>query len=149
MTKLAIAYLRQKVCLVFDRVSSRTKVIFAIFIYYGCIMPCRRLIKPVSVSLLEKSKFDNLIAHHVRMRRQSLLHCIKRIFHNMRPILFVQRNDVKWQIVAPSYKPAHFNILFGTAIAFAVIQSYLYIEQMQLMSLLLQQMHGNRTIDTS
>lgn len=77
VVQLLIAYLGQEIGLVLDRIRSGGEIAPASRLDDVRIMPRGRHIELMSLAALEIAELDNLVAHHVRMRRQPLFHGIK------------------------------------------------------------------------
>ena len=61
----------------------------------------------------------------------------------------MERHNIKWQRIFSRYIAAHLYILLGGAITLAGVQTYAYVKEMQVMTLLQQPVNGHRTVNAS
>ena len=112
-------------------------------------MACGRLVEILSPALFEIAEFHQLVAHHVGMGGESLLHGAQRIGHHRVPVFLVKRHHLERQVILARYQSAHFNIFVGRAVALAVVVAYPYVEKMQVVTLLFQQVDHNGAVNSA
>ena len=61
----------------------------------------------------------------------------------------MERYDFQRQTVTTGYQSTHLYVLFGRAVTFSVIIAYLYVEQVQVMSLLTQTVYCHSRVYSS
>lgn len=150
MVQLFVTYACQEVGLILDRVDGCAQPFVTIGIGDdGCVMAGCGHVVEVSPALLEISELYHLVAHHVGIWRQPLAHCAQGVFHDVVPIFLVQRYYIEGQSEAACYERAHLYVLVSRAVALAVVQSYAYVEQVQVVPLFEQAVDGYGAIDAS
>ncbi len=149
MLQLAVADLGEKVGLVLDRIGCRGKIQFPADLLDRCVVAGGDLVEGVSPFLFEIPELDKLVAHHVRVGSETLADSAQGVGHNAVPVFLVKRHGLERQSVFAGYQRAHLDVFIGRAVAFAVVAADAYVEQVQIMSLPVQNVDHNRAVDSS
>ena len=149
MTQLVIAYAREEIGLVFDRVDRRGEPYLAVEFFCRGIMACGCLVELPAPSLLEITEFDYLVAHYIGVGRQALTDGLQGVFHDIIPIFLMERNDIEGQIEAPRDELTYLDVFFGRTIAFVGVESDAYIKEMQVMAHFEQAVDRDRAVDSA
>ena len=93
--QLPALYLSQEIGLVFHGIRTRNEPFVAIFIRFGLrIMTRGDEVVVVPHLLIEGTKLNQAVAHHVRIRRKSRLHLLHRIAGYLVPIFMMAVNHL-------------------------------------------------------
>ena len=112
-------------------------------------MSGRGLVEVLAPALLEETEFYEFVAHHVGMRRKTLLYSAQCICHYMVPVFFVQRYYFRRQTVFSGYEGAHLDVFLSGAVSLAVVHAYADVKQMQVVSLSEKSVDHYRAVNTS
>ena len=90
----------------------------------------------MALFLVEGSKLDQSVAHHVRVRGQSCAHLIHRVACNLIPIFLVAVDDFQLAAILMGNGSSHLQILLTGAVPlFVLLRSYLDVEAVRFQSL--------------
>ena len=97
--------------------------------------------------LLEATELDELIAHHVGIRRQPLLHRVDRVLHHAGPVLLMQRDDLQRAVVAARQVLDDLQVILPAAVReAALLHPDLDVEERRAVACRAQQMHDDRAV---
>ena len=112
-------------------------------------MSGRSLVEVLAPTLLKETELNHLVAHHVGIRCKSGTHRTQRVFHDVFPILLMQRNDFQRQAILMRNARTHFNVFFSGAITFPVVHTDADIEQSQVMPFLFQFVYNHGAVNAA
>ena len=140
----------QEVCLVFDRVDSRSEPFAALGVGFGRgIVAAGRQVELMAPALLEEAELDDQVAHHVGVGRQAGADSLQGVFHHILPVLVVQRHYVERQTVAGGDQTAHLDVLLVRTVTETVVAADTYVEQMHVVTLLDKPVNGHGRVYAS
>ena len=111
----------QEIGLILDRVESSGQIRFAIEGIRCGVMTGGNAVELIAALLLEAAKFDELIAHHIRIGRQSLAHSLHRVAYYSLPVFLVEVDDLERAAVTTGNERSQFYILLGGTVNVAVL----------------------------
>ena len=79
------------------------------------------LVKVFAPLLLEATKLDELVAHHIRIGGQSPFHRINRVANHPIPILLMQRDDLKPTTIFTGDVRGNLNILLRRTVDIPIL----------------------------
>ncbi|CRH71432.1 Uncharacterised protein [Chlamydia trachomatis] len=116
--ELPIIDLRQKVGLVFHRVRACAKPFLTLYPFCLRIMPRRNKVVILSTLLMESTKLNHSVAHHVRIWSKTSPHLVHSVLCYLTPILLMTINDFQRATETACNCCRHLNIFFRITIPF-------------------------------
>ena len=151
LLQLPVIDLCQKVCLVLDRIRTGTKPFqftiykFTIYDFTNLlnfrlrIMTCGYEVVFLSSFFVKGTELDEFVAHHVRIRRQTSLHLVHRVFSHLIPVFPVTVNDLQLATILMADSCCHLQVLFTRTVPFLFfLRTNLDIETVRLQPLAYQ-----------
>jgi hypothetical protein len=127
---LPTLYLSQEIGLVLYRIRTRDEPFIAVFIRFGLrIMTCGDEVVVVAHLLIEGTKLDEPVAHHIRVRGESSLHLIHGVASHLVPVFLMAVNYLQLAAILACHGSSHLQVLLRRAVPFLLFfRSYLDIE---------------------
>ena len=147
--ELVVGDARQEVGLVLDGVDGGAQPLEAVTLDGGGIVAGGGEVELVAPALLEESELDHAVAHDVGVGGEALSHGLEGILHHVVPIFLVERDHLEGEAVAGGDALAHLDVFLGGAAALVVVAADAYVEQMQVMALLHESVHGHGAVDAA
>ena len=150
LLQLPVVDLSQKVRLVLHWVRTGAEPEKALPLLLLCIMPGGNEVVVVAALLVESTKLNETVAHHVGVGRQSCAYLIYSIARHLVPVFPVAVNHLKPAAVLRRYSCGHLQILLtGTVPLFPFLWSYIDIEAVRMQTLTHQFVDHYRRVDTT
>lgn len=151
LSQLPRLYLSQEVGLVFHRVGTRDEPLVTILIRLGLsIMTSGDKVVVVPHLLVEGTKLDEAVAHHIGVGGETSLHLVHRIASHLAPVLLVAIHHLEFAAILVSHSRSHLQILLGGAIPLLLLlRTYLDVEAVGMQAQSGELPHDHRTIDTA
>jgi hypothetical protein len=109
-----------------------------------------RLVVSVARAFLEAAELDELVAHHVGVRRESASDLVDGIGHHAVPVFLLQVDDVEVEAILACSGLAKLDVLLGSAGEVGVaIHTDLDVEKIRFKSLFTKEVYDNSAVDTS
>ncbi len=149
MRKLFVGDARQEVGLVFYRIDCRGEIFHAVDYRRRGIVAGGGEVELMPPALLEVAELYHFVAHDVGVRRKPRAHGAEGVLHHILPVFLMQRHYLQRQVELLGVVAAHLDILFGRAVAFAVVHPDADVEKVQVMSLLHQSVGGHGAVNAA
>ena len=108
--QLPVVYLRQKVGLVFHGVGTCGEPFSAVDNLGLCIMSSGNQVILMSAFLMKSPEFDKPVAHHIRIRCETVLHLIHGITRDIVPILTMAIYNLELTSIATRHGSSHLEV---------------------------------------
>ena len=89
--------------------------------------------------LVEGTKLNQFVAHHIGIGRQAALHTVHGIGHHVVPILLLKVHNLERQAIFARRGLRELNVLFGRARKALALHAYANVEQVGAQTLLAKQ----------
>ena len=114
----------------------------------GGIMPCGDAVVVLATPFFEGTEFDELVAHHVGIGRQPLLHRLDSVAHHVVPVFLVQVHLLKAAAVFFGDVGSDLDVLFGRTVnvSLLILHADADIEDVGIVPLLLQKVYHDGAV---